>query len=91
MRHPEASGNTVTAGCAPKAGAPEKVTQMPHMNVDELASDSRVSKHTWRLWIRQGRIPVVRLGRRILVDEADYRRFLADNRVEARAEVRRPA
>jgi predicted site-specific integrase-resolvase len=63
---------------------------MPLLNVEQLEQDSGVSRYTWRSWFRQGRVPVVRLGRRVLVEEADYRRFLADNRVEAR-EVRRPA
>lgn len=50
----------------------------------ELADRSKVSKHTWRLWLRQGKLPAVRLGRRLLVDEADYVKFISANRVEAR-------
>ncbi len=52
--------------------------------VEWLEKDSGISKHTWRAWIRLGRVPVIRLGRRVRVAEEDYRRFLAENRVPAR-------
>ncbi len=52
--------------------------------VEWLEKDSGISRHTWRSWIRVGKIPVIRLGRRVRVAEEDYRRFLAENRVPAR-------
>ena len=57
---------------------------MPLRDFAWCESDSNVSKHTWRAWYRQGRFEVVRLGRRVLIDEAAYRRFLDENRVAAR-------
>lgn len=54
------------------------------MTVEDLERESQVSRYTWRAWIRQGRIPVLHLGRRVRVDEADYRRFVAANRTAAR-------
>ena len=54
------------------------------LGLEALEERSDVSRHTWRQWIKQGRLPAVRLGRRVLVSEADYSRFIAANRVEAR-------
>ena len=57
---------------------------MAMMTVLDLERESQVSRHTWRAWIREGRIPVLRLGRRVRVAEEDYRRFIAENRTPAR-------
>lgn len=59
---------------------------MALLTVVELERDSKISRHTWRTWIRQGRLPVIRAGRSVRIDEADYRRFLSSNRVPARTE-----
>ena len=61
---------------------------MALLTVQELEADSRISRYTWRAWIRQGRLPVLRLGRRVRVAEEDYRRFLAANLRPARPEGR---
>lgn len=53
------------------------------LSVEELEQRSGASRFTWRTWIAQGRIPVVRLGRLVRVKEEDYERFVADNRSEA--------
>jgi excisionase family DNA binding protein len=53
---------------------------MALLTVKELEQDSRISRVTWRTWIRTGKIPVVRLGRRVRVAEEDYQRFLLENR-----------
>ena len=50
------------------------------LSLETLEERSDVSRHTWRLWLRQGKLPGVRLGRRLLVAESDYLRFVADNR-----------
>lgn len=47
--------------------------------IPELAEDSKVSTHTWRLWIRQGKLPSVKLGSRVLVRESDYLEFIEAN------------
>lgn len=50
------------------------------LTVMELEADSKISRYTWRAWIRQGLIPVTRLGRRVRITEDDYRRFLETRR-----------
>ena len=50
------------------------------LDLKQLEADSGISHWTWRLWLRQGRLPVVRVGRHLRVDEADYRAFLARHR-----------
>lgn len=57
---------------------------MAMLTVEDLERESKVSRHTWRAWIREGRLPVLRLGRRVRVAEEDFRRFLAENRTPAR-------
>jgi excisionase family DNA binding protein len=64
-------------------------SSMALLTVKELEADSKISRHTWRAWIRQGRLPVIRAGRRVRVAEEDYRRFLAERRVPAREEATR--
>ncbi|MBI4537172.1 MAG: helix-turn-helix domain-containing protein [candidate division NC10 bacterium] len=56
------------------------------LNVKELseATGGHVSPYTFRSWIRQGRLPVIRLGRRIMVKAEDFERFVSENRVPAR-------
>ena len=49
------------------------------MTVSDLERDSQISRHTWRVWIRLGKVPVVRLGRCVRVDEVAYRKFLAQH------------
>lgn len=61
---------------------------MALLTVVDMEQDSQVSRHTWRAWIREGRIPVTRLGRRVRVAEEDYRAFLAENRIPAREDGR---
>jgi excisionase family DNA binding protein len=53
---------------------------MELMNVEDLEEISRISRHTWRVWIRQGKVPVVRLGRSVRVKKEDYEKFIEDNR-----------
>jgi len=57
---------------------------MAMLTVMDLERESQVSRHTWRSWIKQGKVPVVRIGRRVRVSEEDYRKFIAQNRTEAR-------
>lgn len=54
------------------------------LSVEELEQRSGASRYTWRTWIAQKKIPVVRLGRLVKVKEEDFERFIADNRTEAR-------
>jgi excisionase family DNA binding protein len=57
---------------------------MALLTVVDLETRSQISKHTWRSWIAAKKLPAIRLGRRVRVDEADFLRFLAENKVPAR-------
>lgn len=59
---------------------------MTLLTVKDLEAKTKVSRFTWRAWIRQGRIPVTRLGRAVRVAEEDLRQFLAKNRSAGEAE-----
>lgn len=53
---------------------------MRMLNLKELPEKSGgVSIHSWRLWIRQGKLPSVKLGSRVLVREQDYLHFIEAN------------
>jgi excisionase family DNA binding protein len=56
----------------------EQATRL--LSLEDLQERSDVSRHTWRLWLRQGKLPAVRLGRRLLVAESDYERYVSANR-----------
>jgi excisionase family DNA binding protein len=53
------------------------------MSLEDLSRESRISKHTWRGWLRRKRISHLRLGRRVLVAREDFEAFLRASRVEA--------
>ncbi len=44
--------------------------------VTDLAKDLQLSERTVRRWIASGKLPAIHLGRRVRVDEREYRRFL---------------
>ena len=49
----------------------------PLKSVEEAAELLGVSKWSVRSWIREGKLRAVRLGRRVLVEEAELERFIA--------------
>ena len=53
------------------------------LSIEEGAVKLGVSPLTLRAWIRQRRLPHLKLGRRVLLDPQDVQRFLDANRVEA--------
>jgi excisionase family DNA binding protein len=55
------------------------------ISIAEGATRLGISRFTLRAWIRQRIIPHVRLGRRVLLAPIDIEKFIAANRVEARA------
>jgi len=56
------------------------------LTVEALERETGVSRHTWRSWLRERKIPFVRLGRTVRVTEEDLRAFVAAGRVPARKE-----
>jgi excisionase family DNA binding protein len=58
---------------------PDTVPQVPQLlTLIELAERLRVSKHTVRAWVRQGRLRPVRVCRRLLFHPEEIARFLAE-------------
>ena len=53
------------------------------LTVKDLSRDTKIAMSTWRLWIRQGKVPVVRLGRAVRVTEIDYHNLVNQNRTAA--------
>ncbi|MCI0723404.1 MAG: helix-turn-helix domain-containing protein [Acidobacteria bacterium] len=51
------------------------------LDVRQAAQHLNVSPWTLRLWIREGKLPAVRLGRRVLLDPTDLRTFIDENRI----------
>jgi len=56
----------------------EPVLQL--LTLSELASALRVSPHTIRAWVRQGRLQPTRLCRRLLFHPAEVARFMDEAR-----------
>jgi len=55
-------------------------TQIPQtLPIDALAERLGVSQWTVRTWLRQGRVPFVKIGRRVLVKTDDVEALLAEN------------
>lgn len=57
------------------------------LGLREVAERLGLSLHTVRRWASQRRLPVVKLGKRVLVAERDLERLVKENRVEAREEI----
>jgi excisionase family DNA binding protein len=53
------------------------------LSLEETAKELRLSIHTLRAWVYQKRIPVVKLGRRVLVKREDMEAFVNENVVKA--------
>ncbi len=56
---------------------------MKLMTVKDLARESQLSVNWWRKFIKEGGVPIVRLGRRVRVVEGDYRELIEQNRIQA--------
>lgn len=52
----------------------------PLHNVDSAAAVLAVSPSTVRAYIRQGKLSPVRIGRLVRLEEAELKRFVAQNR-----------
>ncbi len=51
-----------------------------YLTVKEIAAELRVTKQVvWR-WIREGKLPALRIGKEYRIDRADYLAFLAKHR-----------
>ena len=54
------------------------------MSLKEVAKELKVSIHTVRAWGFQKRFPIVKLGRRVLVEREALERFVRGNVIEAK-------
>ncbi len=48
------------------------------LTVRDLEKLSQISRHTWRAWIAQGKLPVIRAGRRVRIEEEAFREFFTE-------------
>ena len=54
------------------------------LDVEEAAKELKVAVHTVRIWGYQGRFPVIKLGRRVLIAREAIERFVKQGVVERR-------
>jgi excisionase family DNA binding protein len=54
------------------------------VDINEAAAALGLSPWTVRQYIRQGKLPAVRIGRRVLVEPDELARFIAQGRTEAK-------
>jgi excisionase family DNA binding protein len=59
-------------------------------SVEEAAGLLGISKWTVRNYIREGKLTPVKLGRRVLMEEAELERFVAEAKARAVAQVNQP-
>jgi len=48
--------------------------------ITEVANQLRLSKFTIRLFIARGQLPIIRLGRRVLIHKDDLNKFIEERR-----------
>jgi excisionase family DNA binding protein len=59
----------------------------PLLSIEEAAHLLGVSPWTVRKWVSTNRIRIVRLGRRVLLEQPELRRIIEDGRAGANAEA----
>ena len=57
------------------------------LSIEQAAQKLGLSPWTLRLYLRQGKLRPVRIGRRVLLEEAELSRFIAECRDAAKSEV----
>ena len=57
--------------------------QILTMSIKDAAAQLGLTHWTLRKYIRQGRLPAVRIGRRLLIEPAALERLIAGGRLEA--------
>lgn len=54
-----------------------------YLTVAEVAETLRLNQQTVRNWIDQGRLPALRIGRRVRIKRSDFERILATGTTQA--------
>jgi excisionase family DNA binding protein len=57
------------------------------LTLRDLRDDARLSTSTLRAWVRAGRLPAIRLGRSIRIEETAWRAFVEQNRMNGTAAI----
>ncbi|HET9102483.1 MAG TPA: helix-turn-helix domain-containing protein [Solirubrobacteraceae bacterium] len=70
--------------------ATESEHEETYMTVAEVAETLRLNQQTIRNWIDQGRLPALRVGRRVRIRRSDFLRITAAGGDGARATPPRP-
>lgn len=52
------------------------------LTIDQTAEFTGLSAWTIRYWVKVGKLPSVKLGRRILIEKAELNRLVSENRRE---------
>jgi excisionase family DNA binding protein len=60
------------------------------LSLQEAAEEARISIFTVRAWRHQRRFPVVKLGRRVLIEREAWEKFVRSGLVEAAPNPARP-
>jgi excisionase family DNA binding protein len=55
------------------------------MSLPECSQEMKISIYTLRSWIYQKRIPIVKLGRRVLIKREDLEEFVNKSVIEAKS------
>lgn len=55
------------------------INERPFYSVLDAECATGISRHTWRKWIRDGRIETVKIVRRVLIPRAEIERLIAEN------------
>jgi excisionase family DNA binding protein len=63
---------------------------MPFMDLATLERETKISRYTWRNWLREGWLPSFRLGRRLCVREEDFVAFVKSRRQATAADEAKP-
>lgn len=59
------------------------------LRVQDIVNDLGVNEETVRTWIRQKKLPAIRIGRDYFIEPADYQKFLAERRTDRPEETER--
>lgn len=51
-------------------------TYRPFMSINDIVEITGVSRQTVHNWIKSGKLPVVRIKRKILIKQKDFKKFV---------------
>jgi len=62
-----------------------------YLRVQDIVERMHVSEETVRIWIRQKKLPAIRIGRDYFIDPADFEEFLKRHRTDRKDGDKGPA